>query len=89
VALRQRHQKDEDKAAVQAKLAGTVTVFTGSMALVYVHLAILPVWVAANLSLPLMIRRFDQTFVILATAASVEAIFLSTFVLISQNRPGR
>jgi uncharacterized membrane protein len=29
---------------------------------------------------------FDRTFVILATAASVEAIFLSTFVLISQNR---
>jgi uncharacterized membrane protein len=30
--------------------------------------------------------KFDPTFVILATAASVEAIFLSTFVLISQNR---
>jgi uncharacterized membrane protein len=30
--------------------------------------------------------RFDPTFVILAMAASVEAIFLSTFVLITQNR---
>ena len=30
--------------------------------------------------------KFDQSFVILAMAASVEAIFLSTFVLISQNR---
>jgi uncharacterized membrane protein len=33
-----------------------------------------------------VVARFDPTFVILATAASVEAIFLSTFVLISQNR---
>jgi uncharacterized membrane protein len=32
------------------------------------------------------VEPFDRTFVILATAASVEAIFLSTFVLISQNR---
>ncbi|WP_237234894.1 DUF1003 domain-containing protein [Sphingobium sp. EP60837] len=32
------------------------------------------------------IAPFDPTFVILATWASVEAIFLSTFVLISQNR---
>jgi uncharacterized membrane protein len=30
--------------------------------------------------------KFDPSFVILAMAASVEAIFLSTFVLISQNR---
>ena len=32
------------------------------------------------------VPRFDPTFVILAMEASVEAIFLSTFVLISQNR---
>jgi uncharacterized membrane protein len=32
------------------------------------------------------IPHFDPTFVVLAMAASVEAIFLSTFVLISQNR---
>ena len=36
-------------------------------------------WIAA-------IKPWDPTFVILATEASVEAIFLSTFVLISQNR---
>jgi len=30
--------------------------------------------------------RFDPTFVVLAMTASVEAIFLSTFVLIAQNR---
>jgi uncharacterized membrane protein len=35
-----------------------------------------------------MLPRFDPSFVVLAMAASVEAIFLSTFVLISQNRMG-
>ena len=39
-----------------------------------------------NLGLLPGVAPFDPTFVILATVASVEAIFLSTFVLISQNR---
>jgi uncharacterized membrane protein len=41
-------------------------------------------WIAWNL-MP-GIPHFDPNFVVLAMAASVEAIFLSTFVLISQNR---
>ncbi|MFD0463411.1 DUF1003 domain-containing protein [Microvirga aerilata] len=56
------------------------------MAFVYVHLALVGGWVAANLGLIPGVPAFDPTFVILATFASVEAIFLSTFVLISQNR---
>jgi uncharacterized membrane protein len=36
--------------------------------------------------LPFGLKPFDPSFVILAMEASVEAIFLSTFVLISQNR---
>jgi uncharacterized membrane protein len=43
------------------------------------------VWIVANLpAVPW--PRFDPSFVKLAMVASVEAIFLSTFVLISQNR---
>ena len=34
----------------------------------------------------LKVPKFDPTFVVLAMVASVEAIFLSTFVLITQNR---
>jgi uncharacterized membrane protein len=51
----------------------------------YLHLAIVAVWVLVNLGLT-PLRPFDPSFVILACAASVEAIFLSTFVLITQNR---
>ena len=88
-ALRERHRRDEEKASVQEKLAGKVTAFTGSMTFVYVHLVILAAWVGANAGLIPGAPRFDPTFVILATAASVEAIFLSTFVLISQNRAAK
>jgi uncharacterized membrane protein len=56
------------------------------MLFVYVHLAIVASWTAVNLGAIPGIPVFDPTFVILATVASVEAIFLSTFVLISQNR---
>lgn len=88
-ALRERSRQEEQKASLQEKLAAGVTAFTGSMTFVYVHLAILAAWVSVNLGLVPGAPVFDRTFVILATAASVEAIFLSTFVLISQNRAAR
>ena len=74
---------------MQEKLAAAVTAFTGSMTFVYVHLAIVLAWVCINAGVIPGAPRFDPTFVILATAASVEAIFLSTFVLISQNRAAK
>jgi uncharacterized membrane protein len=88
-ALHARHRREEENARTQDKLAGAVTAFTGSMSFVYVHLAIVVAWVGANTGLIPFAPRFDPTFVILATAASVEAIFLSTFVLISQNRAAK
>jgi uncharacterized membrane protein len=55
------------------------------MAFVGLHAALVAAWIAVNLGwTPL--PRFDPTFVILATVASVEAIFISTFILIAQNR---
>ncbi|MFL6596080.1 MAG: DUF1003 domain-containing protein, partial [Chthoniobacterales bacterium] len=69
----------------QLRIADAVTRFTGSMRFVYIHLVLFAVWIVANLpGVPL--PKFDPTFVVLAMFASVEAIFLSTFVLISQNR---
>ncbi|QYF87584.1 DUF1003 domain-containing protein [Brevundimonas sp. PAMC22021] len=88
-ALRARQQDEDASAGFQEKLAAGVTAFTGSMIFVYVHLAILAVWIAINVGAVPGVEPFDRTFVILATAASVEAIFLSTFVLISQNRASR
>jgi uncharacterized membrane protein len=84
-ALVERRRAEEDRRTVQQRAADRVTWFAGSMYSVHAHLVIVGVWIAANLGW-LGIEPFDPTFVILAMAASVEAIFLSTFVLITQNR---
>jgi uncharacterized membrane protein len=83
-ALRERRKQEKRNASREDKLADAITAFTGSMRFVYLHLVIYGIWIAWNL-IP-GIPHFDPTFVVLAMAASVEAIFLSTFVLISQNR---
>jgi uncharacterized membrane protein len=85
-ALQRKRQEEEKKASLQDRIAEIITRFTGSMVFVYVHLILVVGWVAANLGFIPGVPAFDPTFVILATFASVEAIFLSTFVLISQNR---
>jgi uncharacterized membrane protein len=56
------------------------------MLFVYLHLAIFGFWIIANLGWVPGVGKWDESFVVLAMWASVEAIFLSTFVLISQNR---
>ncbi len=56
------------------------------MPFVYIHLAAFGFWIVANLGWVPGVPRWDESFVVLAMIASVEAIFLSTFVLISQNR---
>ena len=68
------------------RFADAVTGFAGSMAFVFVHAAILTAWLGWNTIAPARLRYDPYPFVMLAMAASVEAIFLSTFILISQNR---
>lgn len=85
-ALLARRADEERTKATSARIADRVTRFTGSMPFVYIHLALFGTWILANLGIVPGLPRFDPSFVILAMVASVEAIFLSTFVLISQNR---
>jgi uncharacterized membrane protein len=56
------------------------------MTFVVLHLLLFGFWIVANLGLVPGVAPWDESFVTLAMMASVEAIFLSTFVLISQNR---
>ena len=85
-ALSERRKREEAGATVQEKIAETITRFTGSMLFVYIHLLIFGFWIIANLGWIPDVPTWDESFVVLAMWASVEAIFLSTFVLISQNR---
>lgn len=84
-ALIARRRAEEAEKTTQDRIADAITAFTGSMLFVYIHVALFGAWIIINLGwTPL--PRFDPSFVVLAMFASVEAIFLSTFVLISQNR---
>ena len=84
-ALLKRKQEEDRGRKAEDKVADAITRFAGSMPYVYIHIAIYGTWAIWNLGW-LGIAPFDPTFVVLAMIASVEAIFLSTFVLISQNR---
>ncbi|AIB15424.1 membrane protein (plasmid) [Azospirillum argentinense] len=84
--LHQRREREEVEATAEERIADAITRFTGSMTFVYLHLAFFGFWIIANLGWVPGVPRWDPSFVVLAMIASVEAIFLSTFVLISQNR---
>ena len=83
--LLRRRREEEGRRGPEDRIADAVSRFAGSMRFVYLHLLLYGGWIAVNLGwTPL--KPFDPSFVVLAMVASVEAIFLSTFVLISQNR---
>ena len=85
-ALQLRRQREQAEATAEERIAEAITRFTGSMPFVYLHLAFFGFWIVANLGWIPGVPSWDPSFVVLAMMASVEAIFLSTFVLISQNR---
>ena len=85
VARRQQLEQQKD---FQQRIADTITCFTGSMRFVYIHAVIYGTWIIINLPVT-PTPKFDPNFVILAMVASVEAIFLTTFVLMTQNRMGQ
>lgn len=84
--LEDRRAREKASATFEERIAGAITRFAGSMRFVYLHVFILTLWIFANLGHLPGVPKFDPSFVILAVAASVEAIFLSTFILITQNQ---
>jgi uncharacterized membrane protein len=84
-ALLQRQRNERLQRGVPERLADIITTFAGSLSFVLSHLLLVIAWVVVNLGWTAL-APFDPTFVILATIASVEAIFLTSFVLITQNR---
>jgi uncharacterized membrane protein len=64
--------------SAQNRVADRITTFAGSMAFVYIHMLWFVVWIG--------FRVEKYPFGLLTMIVSLEAIFLSTFVMISQNR---
>jgi uncharacterized membrane protein len=68
------------------QIADGVTSFSGRLAFVYVHIIWFGIWILLNTG-KLGVAPFDPfPYGLLTMVVSLEAIFLSTFVLISQNR---
>ena len=73
--------------SVEDKAADKITNFAGTMSFVYIHSVWFGLWVLINLGLLGASLKFDGfPFGLLTLIVSLEAIFLSTFVMISQNR---
>ncbi len=72
-----QHALEKRAADAQLRVAGAITSFAGSMRFVYVHIAIFAIW---------MIVFEKNPWPMLTLVVSLEAIFLSTFVMIGQNR---
>ena len=83
--MRARREAALRDARLSDRVAQRITDFAGSMPFVLLHLCAFGGWILINTLGPESLR-FDPSLVVLAMAASVEAIFLSTFILISQNR---
>jgi uncharacterized membrane protein len=82
-ARRERGSFIRQRRRLQDRAADQITAFAGSMSFVYLHVAWFAVWIVMNVTG----WRFDPfPFGLLTLIVSLEAIFLSTFVMISQNR---
>lgn len=84
--LADRRAAEAAAAPASERLAAAITRFAGSMGFVLLHVLLFGGWIAINVGAVPGIARFDPSLVVLAMAASVESIFLTTFVLIAQNR---
>jgi uncharacterized membrane protein len=74
-------QQERRRANWQLRLADRITTFAGSMAFVWWHCALFAFWIASGL-----FGADRYPFQFLTFIVSLEAIFLSTFVMIGQNR---
>jgi uncharacterized membrane protein len=72
------HHAEQRASRTQNRIADAITRFAGSMAFVYLHVIWFASWIIFGVE--------DYPYGLLTMIVSLEAIFLSTFVMISQNR---
>ncbi len=92
VAISELQRKEDEHRTLSDRVSDAITRFSGSMTFVYFHVFWFGVWILVNVGLFTLpfVGDFDAfPFGLLTMVVSLEAIFLSTFVLISQNRMSR
>jgi uncharacterized membrane protein len=89
LAQRVKHERRALQAVVDAqdRIADRITAFAGSLNFVYIHSVWFGIWILLNVGILGAALEFDKfPFGLLTMIVSLEAIFLSTFVMVSQNR---
>jgi len=71
-------QADQRAKSIENRVADRITAFAGSMPFVYIHILWFGCWIGFGVE--------NYPYGLLTMIVSLEAIFLSTFVMISQNR---
>jgi uncharacterized membrane protein len=71
-------QAEQRARSIEDRIADRITAFAGSMPFVYIHIAWFSCWIGFDVE--------KYPYGLLTMTVSLEAIFLSTFVMISQNR---
>lgn len=85
-ATRNVNEEVEDHRSVIQKAADAVAAFSGSIAFVVIHAILFTFWLTWNSMGPKGLRFDGAGFPLLTMVVSLEAIFLSTFVLLAANR---
>ena len=79
-------RKERDPQTFSERISEYITAFSGSLVFVWLHILWFGAWIGWNSGL-LGLPPFDEfPFTFLTLVVSLEAIFLATFVLITQNR---
>jgi CRP/FNR family cyclic AMP-dependent transcriptional regulator len=86
-STRNPNEEQADNRSVVMKVADWIAAFSGSLPFLFIHLGIFAVWILLNAGPLATIGGFDPfPFGFLTLVVSLEAIILSVFVLLSQNR---
>ena len=83
---RNANEEHDETISPGQRVADLIADFSGSLAFLLLNLAVFVVWILANTVGPAIWHYDPYPFQFLTMAVSLEAIFLSIFVLISQNR---
>ncbi|HKV02215.1 MAG TPA: DUF1003 domain-containing protein [Ktedonobacteraceae bacterium] len=83
---RNANEEHDETISLGQRVADIIADFSGSLAFLLLNLAVFVVWILANTVGPAIWHYDPYPFQFLTMAVSLEAIFLSIFVLISQNR---
>ena len=85
-ATRNVNEETEDKRTLVQKSADWIAEFSGSIAFLLLHVGLFTAWIVWNTQASAGVRFDPYPFNFLTMCVSLEAIFLSVFVLLSQNR---